>query len=211
MREIPLTLLAVVALTACSEMSPLPSSPDAAGYTLPTDSVGVDCSGNLADGQMGACLAQGYDASGFFTTNVSSWTNLTPELISMEPSGFGITVKAHHMVSGTARVRATIEGVSGESDIDIYISTLAASIEGEGEVPPGDLCSWAASVSGGSTPYSYYWTRSGSMAFSTQPFYEVQAISNFTIYLLVTDNRGTERLAVFPVTVDANAPTCPTR
>lgn len=208
-RHLVVTLMAAV-LVAC-DADPTVVSRNDADLILPTDSVAIECTDNLADGQAGACLAQGYDANGQSTTTSATWTNLSPSLISIVTSGVGIQVTAGHMVSGTATVRATIEGVSAEAEIDVYLSSLTASISGEEAIQPATMCSWDAVVSGGSTPYGYYWTRTGSLQFSTQPYFETLSAGNFTITLTVTDDRGTVRQAQLPVTVDDHAAPCPER
>ena len=175
----------------------------------PTDSVHVACPKNLVDGQGGECTAHGYDSAGVFTHGNAIWSTPTPWLLSLDDTIGTIWVTANHMVQGTAAVQARIDGVLGDTIIDVSLSSLAASIGGEASVEPNTSCMWWAQVSGGDPSYQYSWWRTGNDDTSQQSFFQTQSSADFTVHLMVTDVRGTQRFDSLFVEVDPGAPVCP--
>lgn len=155
MRRVAL-LSAVLFVAACTADSSDPAGPFEPANILagPTDTVVVACPANLVDGETGPCVAYGYDAMGIFTTSDASWATTTPSIISTTETTSGADVAANHLAQGTGVVRATIEGVLGEADIGVSLSTLSISIAGEDEVEPNTQCMWWAQVTGGTPAFS---------------------------------------------------------
>ena len=173
----------------------------------PTATVTVSCPANMVDGQSGQCSAAGYDSNGTFTmSSPVTWGTSTPSLVSVSSGG---SATAAHLASGTAVVQATIEGVTGSTNISISQSDLAVSISTPSSIKPNTQCYWWASVSGGTASYTYSWTRSGGFDTSNQSDFYTQSASSFTIYLTVTDAVGTQRSTSKAITVTSSAHVCP--
>jgi PGAP1-like protein len=87
-------------------------------------------------------------------------------------------------------------------------SALTASIAGPASVRPNVNCAWQAGVSGGTPPYSYYWTKTGGFN-----GYDSEAVTSFsssgTLYLQVGDANGQSSSTSKAVSVSSSNPICP--
>lgn len=201
--------LAQASVLGCADSAGLLVAPEAPVlFAGPTATVTVSCPANMVDGQSGQCSAAGYDSNGVFTrSSPVTWGTSTPSLVSVSSSG---VAKAAHLAQGTAVVQATIDGVTGSANISISLSDLAVSIWGPSSVRPNVSCFWEANpVSGGTSPYGYAWSRTGSSSTGSLSYFYTSSGSNFTVYVTVTDALGTQRTANKSVTVSSLAPVCP--
>ena len=85
----------------------------------------------------------------------ATWTSLNPSVVTVLSTG-ALTANASGVAGGQATVRATIDGVNGTSAITVYVP-LTVGISGPTQIRPGATCLWDATVSGGTSPYTYNW------------------------------------------------------
>jgi pimeloyl-ACP methyl ester carboxylesterase len=85
---------------------------------------------------------------------------------------------------------------------------ITVSIAGPARVRPNVNCAWQASVSGGTPPYSYNWTKTGGFN-----GYDSEALTSFsssgTLYLQVGDAAGNNASTSKAVSVSSSNPFCP--
>lgn len=86
--------------------------------------------------------------------------------------------------------------------------SLSVGITGPTSVKPDTYCTWSATVSGGTPPYSYSWTQN-SMPVGSDSWVDVYTgTSNFSLSVTVTDGAGSWGSAQGSVTVTSGAPMC---
>lgn len=116
--------------------------------------------------------------------------------------------------SYTARLR--VQEAGGGTDIRVRGFTvsfsqpqpLSAAIAGASTVQPNVVCTWVASVSGGTSPYSYEWRR-GRQVVSTQPEYTGNTgTRGFFLQLTVRSADSQTASDNLSVKVSASAPIC---
>lgn len=93
--------------------------------------------------------------------------------------------------------------------LGLYVPPITSvTIGGMSQVPPNESCTWWASVSGGTPPYTYNWYAQGNWQGSWSYVTVATGTSNFTLTLLVQDSRGKTGSANKAITVTSMAPDC---
>jgi len=89
------------------------------------------------------------------------------------------------------------------------VTALNASIYGPGPVKPYATCLYEAQVSGGTPPYSYYWTSSqGDYSFTGQLWATAPGSAGFILELEVTDSAGESILVTRTIGVRTTGASC---
>jgi len=85
--------------------------------------------------------------------------------IDGQPVGFdNAVIDAYFPSSGIHTVTAYAAYLNGVDTISATLNVYDASIDGPSTVKPFATCSWSASMSGGTSPFSYSWTVPGGLA-----------------------------------------------
>jgi hypothetical protein len=107
-----------------------------------------------------------------------------------------------------------IEDDFGRSfDVVAPAQTLSVQISGPTQIQPGATCTWDANVSGGTPPYSYWWSGQVQPSGGTDPWYTggkdpAQLASWFRLRVDVSDAAGSSTSHEIIVTEDSNAMFC---
>jgi hypothetical protein len=84
---------------------------------------------------------------------------------------------------------------------------LAVTMTGPSSIRPNSNCTWAASVNGGVTPYTYAWKRNGTSV-STSSSYDGTGNTTFTLALTVTDHANSTSTVSKTVSISSLAALC---
>jgi len=88
----------------------------------------------------------------------------------------------------------------------------SVSIDGPTQIQPGATCTWYASVSDGTPPYTYYWTNDGGFVGNDYSYTGSKGAgstsSSFTVGLRVTDATGRQGDHQTTVYENSSAPVC---
>lgn len=197
-----LALAAVVATAACADAGALTSA-DGSSPLLTLTTVSVVCPDTIMVGQTAQCIHYAYDENNnLISGTTASWSTSTPSLISVTSSG-SIT----GLAVGNAVVQATSGGVTGSRNVYVKPGISVSLADGPGQVRRYDTCTWRASASGGTWPYTYSWTPStGGNGYE----WTGSTISSvgFTLKVTVTDANGVKATQSRYITVSTSAPLC---
>lgn len=97
--------------------------------------------------------------------------------------------------------------VDAYSAISYTPPPLSVSISGRSTVKPNVSCEWTAVPSGGTTPYTYSWTKNGSYAGSGSSL-TTSFSSSGTLGVQVTDGAASQASGSKSITVTSNTTTC---
>jgi pimeloyl-ACP methyl ester carboxylesterase len=153
--------------------------------------------------------AKAYDVLGNVVSGrPTTWTSGTPSVATVSSTGL-----VTGLVPGQSVVTAKIDGYSATGTIVVTAAPppgiTNVSIGGPGVVRGGSVCTWTATVTGGTAPYSYRWTKNGvavgddlsSLTLSTPT-------SQFTLALTVTDSHSSSKAGSRTVSVSSSAAVC---
>jgi len=187
-----LALLATIPLAfACGE-DRAPLNPENAKPHFVITQVTVTCPDTISAGQSSQCQAYAYDHNNNLVSNATiTWGTTTPSLISVSGTG-GIT----GLAVGSAVVQATADGVT--TSRNVYVKPgLTVSISGPSLVRRFyDTCTWSASASGGTAPYTYSWDAQGGGGTESTRYWTGSVISaSMTLTVTVTDFNGVQKSA----------------
>jgi hypothetical protein len=87
-------------------------------------------------------------------------------------------------------------------------SPVSVSLIGSDFVQPFATCTWQASATGGTPPYTYAWEADGQVVGSGSILMYTNAGSDFWLNLVVTDSNGSAASNGMPVTVSWGANEC---
>lgn len=123
MRLARFAALAVLAgVSGCADAPTVIPAPTQ-GPSMVVTTVTVSCPGSMKVGDVGGCLAYGYDSSGRLVSTSAWWSSSNPGSISV---GSGGMVTAH--APPGAGITATIDGVRGSRYISVGYTRILTSI-----------------------------------------------------------------------------------
>lgn len=206
MKKAPLALLALLATAACGDLDNALLSVDGVSPNLTITTVSVTCPDTIKVGQTAQCIHYAYDQNNNLVSGTTAtWGTTTPSLISVSSTG-SIT----GLAVGNAVVQATSGGVTGSRGVYVKPGLSISLADGPGQVRRYDTCTWRASVSNGTWPYTYDW--SATSASGTSYLYEWtgSTISSvgFTLTVEVTDANGVKATQSRWITTSTSAPLC---
>jgi len=200
-----LLLLALLPLAAACGEDRAPLSPESAKPHFVITQVSVTCPDTISVGQGSQCQAYAYDQNNNLVSNASiTWGTTTPSPISVSGTG-GIT----GLAVGNAVVQATADGVT--TSRNVYVKPgLSVSIYGPGSVKRfSDSCTWGASVSGGTYPYTFDWSASGGSGTESGSYFTGSVISAYmTLNVTVTDANGVQKTVSRIINANASSNVC---
>ena len=200
-----LVLMAAVVLAGCGDTRAMLSPTEPRLMAGPTATVIVSCPTNIEAGNSGQCSAAGYDANGIFTSSTATWSTTTPSLVSVSSTGLVTALSP-----GTATVRATIGGVTGQTTVQVLAAPLTVAIQGPTSIRPSEVCYWYAHVTGGTPPFTYAWSQSSGSGTASGGSYEgSSSFASFTLTVTVTDAAGATASDTHSVGVSSKFLACP--
>jgi hypothetical protein len=155
---------------------------------VPTSISVTPSSSSVAVGQGTFLTAKVLDQNGQQMSGYSfTWSSSNGSVATVGSNGY---VSGGSIGSATITAEAVgVTGISGSASVSV-VPEFDVSIEGEDEVKPNQSCTWWASVSGGTAPYSYSWSSLGgwgSSQYEPSSWTGSSSNSSFVIYLTVTD------------------------
>jgi hypothetical protein len=139
----------------------------------------------------------------------ATWTSLSPSIATVSSTG-ALTANATGVSGGLATIRATIDGVNGNSTITV-LQPIPVNISGPTQIRPGATCTWTAVVSG-TPPYTYQWYNANMPVGNGSEYTGQKDPGNlgntFTIRVDVRDAAYGAGSKTITVTEDPSAPIC---
>ncbi|HEX2204856.1 MAG TPA: Ig-like domain-containing protein [Longimicrobium sp.] len=205
MRMSPGFLLAALplALAGCADGRTLLSA-EGSGPSLYVASVTVNCPSPMTAGQTSQCNAYAYDQNNAFISNATfTWSSSNTGVATVSSTGQITAIAA-----GSVTIYASSGGVTGSTGVTVNPG-LTVTINGPGLIPRFTTCYYSASVSGGTSPYTYDWEASGGSGTENGRYWSGESISAaMDLEVTVTDANGVVKTVSRHIDTAWNAPAC---